>query len=495
MKAHKITPQKSKAQAMVEFALVLPVLLVLLYGLLEAGRLLFIYSTIVTASRQAVRYGSTTGLGTGTVPRFQDCAGIRAAAQRTDFLDSFEDEDIVIQWDTGPGTPLNTFCPAGMASDTSFAPTANNARLRVTIRGNYLPIVPRITGFLERSNSNGDPIVGDSARTVLVSVPIQVTVPPSTYVANTPTPTKTPTPSPTPTATITPTPTPTFTPEFTNTPTLTPTITLSPTITSTRTITPSATNPATPIACNGLSHGPIVLSGNSTMTMTITNPLPHNLTVSGVIVHWDHDKGHQVTNDKTLHLLSVSLGTQFWSGDVLAASYSVPITSTVLLPANATTTIIFTFHQSYPSNSDQSERIFISFSTPGCEGSSIDAYRNPPTPTRTPTITRTPTVTRTPTITRTPTRTPTTNPNLSACSPVTATITVPFAYDGAGTFCWRTSNLGSYINSSSMQNLTINGINFTNQYVPAISYPAPIGGYWYIRYQGNFAWSHFEAGQ
>ena len=58
-----LNPKKNKAQAMVEFALVLPILLMLLYGILEAGRLLFIYSTIVTASRQAVRYGSATGEG------------------------------------------------------------------------------------------------------------------------------------------------------------------------------------------------------------------------------------------------------------------------------------------------------------------------------------------------------------------------------------------------------------------------------------------------
>jgi hypothetical protein len=80
-----------------------------------------------------------------------------------------------------------------------------------------------------------------------------------------------------------------------------------------------------------------------------------------------------------------------------------------------------------------------------------------------------------------------------ACSPVTATITAPFTKDGAGTFCWQTSNLGSYVNSWNMASLTINGVNFTNQYVPAGSYPARINGFWYVRYTGNFAWSHFEA--
>src|SRR5215211_7531346 len=111
MKLNNITSQKNRAQAMVEFAIVLPILLLLLYGLLEAGRLLFIYSTIVTASRQAVRYGSATGIGTGTTLRYQDCAGIRESAQRVDYLNSFEDEDIIIQYDSGPTGPApKVFC-------------------------------------------------------------------------------------------------------------------------------------------------------------------------------------------------------------------------------------------------------------------------------------------------------------------------------------------------------------------------------------------------
>ena len=52
----------------------------LLYGILETGRLLFLYSTIVTASRQAVRYGSATGVGPNGYPRYQECAEIKRIA-------------------------------------------------------------------------------------------------------------------------------------------------------------------------------------------------------------------------------------------------------------------------------------------------------------------------------------------------------------------------------------------------------------------------------
>src|SRR5688572_12470070 len=143
MKLKKLTPKKSKAQAMVEFAIALPILLMLLYGILEAGRLLFIYSTVVTASRQAVRYGSTTGVGTGGVLRYRDCAGIRAAAQRADFLNSFDDGDILIYHDDGPdpstpgGPGLNKtpYC-TGPADTSGFTPTNAN-RLIVEINGDF----------------------------------------------------------------------------------------------------------------------------------------------------------------------------------------------------------------------------------------------------------------------------------------------------------------------------------------------------------------------
>jgi hypothetical protein len=96
MKLLKFNPKKSKAQAMVEFAIVLPILLLVVYGLIEVGRLLFIYSSVNNATRQAARYGSTSGMGPNGVPRYQDCAGIRAAAQGSDFLNAFDDGDIVI---------------------------------------------------------------------------------------------------------------------------------------------------------------------------------------------------------------------------------------------------------------------------------------------------------------------------------------------------------------------------------------------------------------
>jgi len=93
--------------------------------------------------------------------------------------------------------------------------------------------------------------------------------------------------------------------------------------------------------------------------------------------------------------------------------------------------------------------------------------------------------------TLTPTRTPTPGSG-TTCSPVTATITAPFTKDGAGSFCWQAGSLGAYINNWNMASVTINGVHITNLYMAPGSYPAKVGGFWYITYVGNFAWSHFE---
>lgn len=171
MKLIKLAPKKNVAQAMVEFAIVLPILLLLLYGVLEVGRLLFMYSTIVTASRQASRYGATTGAGTGGAPRYQDCAGIREAANRVDYLSAFDHlgADVDIVYDSGDPDTSDDFdeCDV-MPSDNGVNPgSANTTRIIVTVRGQFTPLVPLIP-LPART------ITAESARTILTSVTIAV---------------------------------------------------------------------------------------------------------------------------------------------------------------------------------------------------------------------------------------------------------------------------------------------------------------------------------
>jgi hypothetical protein len=49
--------QKTRGQSLVEFALILPILLLLLLGIIEGGRIVWAYITIQNAAREATRYG------------------------------------------------------------------------------------------------------------------------------------------------------------------------------------------------------------------------------------------------------------------------------------------------------------------------------------------------------------------------------------------------------------------------------------------------------
>ncbi len=170
--------KKSRAQAMVEFALALPILLTLLYGVLEVGRLLFIYATTVTAARQAVRYGSAAGVNPSNVPFYQDCAGIRTAAKNVGFINPFNDADIIITYDRGldfSGAPIKITDP-DPACVTPF-PTAiqNGDRIIVQVSTQWRPIVSLVP-------LRPFTITAKSERTILVSIAIGVTAPPIGWV-------------------------------------------------------------------------------------------------------------------------------------------------------------------------------------------------------------------------------------------------------------------------------------------------------------------------
>ncbi|NJC95791.1 MAG: hypothetical protein C3F07_17630 [Anaerolineales bacterium] len=180
MKFEKSLLHNKKAQAMVEFAIALPLLLLLLYGILETGRYLYLYSTVVTASRQAARYGSATGEGTtSNIPRYQDCAGMRTAANNVGFLGAFDAIDI--QWDEGPqDTTPTTYCsgnplPTTDTSLTSAMLSDNKHRVVVTVSKQFIPLV-RLVPFTFNN------IEATSSRTILSSVSIVVTVPPQLIV-------------------------------------------------------------------------------------------------------------------------------------------------------------------------------------------------------------------------------------------------------------------------------------------------------------------------
>lgn len=139
-----------KAQAMVEFALVLPILLLVIVGLLEVGRAIFLYSAVFSAAREGVRYGSASGNNLLGVPLYQDCAGVREAARNAGILLSLQDDDILIEYDHGPETDVFASCsdPDGVDEDVVVA---SGDRILVNITTNYDPMIPLFIPLASRT--------------------------------------------------------------------------------------------------------------------------------------------------------------------------------------------------------------------------------------------------------------------------------------------------------------------------------------------------------
>jgi hypothetical protein len=116
MKGHKRIFGQFKAQSMVEFALVFPLLLFITYGLIEFGRMLAIYILVTSAAREGARYGAAAGDVGELTPHYQDCDGIVNRAVGAGVLIDIAPEDVSIQFDHGP----NDFNPPGSLFDPPF---------------------------------------------------------------------------------------------------------------------------------------------------------------------------------------------------------------------------------------------------------------------------------------------------------------------------------------------------------------------------------------
>jgi hypothetical protein len=203
--------------------LVLPVLLLLILGIIELGRMFLILAEATSASREASRYGASVGSDGGGGLRYLDCPGMRSAARRMFSISTVPDDAIAIAWDHG--TTDQTFGTCAAPPARGDVRPGDRIVVRVTLL--YSPIVPLIP-------LPEFPIISEAARTILIDIaagptvtlggPVVTDTPfvPTSSDAVTATPSETPS-GPTATPSETPVPPPTDTPAPTNTPRPTPT--------------------------------------------------------------------------------------------------------------------------------------------------------------------------------------------------------------------------------------------------------------------------------
>ncbi len=154
--------KRENAQTMVEFALVFPIVLLITYGIIEFGRMVFIYAAVTGSAREGARYGAAGGNYTSRY--YMDCTGILDAVQRGALLLPIDNHDVSIWYDRGPNTNhIKNSCPPMDANEMDLINMGD--RIVVHVVAHYDPMIAFL-GF------KGFDIVSENARTILVNVDV-----------------------------------------------------------------------------------------------------------------------------------------------------------------------------------------------------------------------------------------------------------------------------------------------------------------------------------
>lgn len=156
----------AKGQSLLEFALMLPVLLIIVLGVIEFGRIFLLYTEASNAAREAARYGVAAGNSPNNMPRYLDCDEIRQAALDTVVLSDFEpvETNIQIAYDDGNNNGiLDNDCDSGVLTENDIF---QGYRIVVTVTASYEPILP----IIPINNLNFNP---SSRRTILKDIIIE----------------------------------------------------------------------------------------------------------------------------------------------------------------------------------------------------------------------------------------------------------------------------------------------------------------------------------
>lgn len=150
-----------RAQAIAEFAIALPILLVVLVGIFEVGRMVFIYAAVTNASRNAVRYASAVGWeDTGSYHKYLYCDGIKDTAVRSAFLVRLTRSNVTVSYDGGPGTGSGSKGSCTVSGGEAAVSVSSGDRVEVVVTATYKPMV-KLIPFPTRT------ITATSYRTIL----------------------------------------------------------------------------------------------------------------------------------------------------------------------------------------------------------------------------------------------------------------------------------------------------------------------------------------
>ena len=143
-----------RGATLVEFAIIAPMLFLLLFGVLEFSRLIAAYTSVWTSAREWARYATTTDVSTisPTMPRYVDCAGIKQTARSRVFLADISNSDITVQFFDEAGVQVAD-C-SGASPDSALIQSGYS--VRVTVDTEFNAVVPVLSKFLSNINLHSE---------------------------------------------------------------------------------------------------------------------------------------------------------------------------------------------------------------------------------------------------------------------------------------------------------------------------------------------------
>jgi Flp pilus assembly protein TadG len=136
---------------LVEFALIAPLLFLLLFGIVEFARLAHGFTTVWSAAREGARFATTVDDSDG-LPNYLDCDQIIETALAKVVGMTLSTGDVEITYSDLTGTPVadcDTTSPLPAPSDTTSVAIDNGFTIAVTVNGTFDAIVPVTSSFLD----------------------------------------------------------------------------------------------------------------------------------------------------------------------------------------------------------------------------------------------------------------------------------------------------------------------------------------------------------
>lgn len=149
-----------RGATLVEFAVVAPLLFLLLFGVIEFARVVSAYTTVWTAAREGARYATTTDESdiTAGVPRFRDCAGIIHAVQAKAVTTAIDVTEVTVEWADPSGIPIADCSPDGLPDPQTQAASVwtveipRGTTVSVHVQTEFDAVVPLLESFLDGLN-------------------------------------------------------------------------------------------------------------------------------------------------------------------------------------------------------------------------------------------------------------------------------------------------------------------------------------------------------